>query len=954
MNPDVASVQNTSESLDWSSTAGTATITGVKAGTTYSRHYYYTSQSAANPTNEVFKVTVKPAESVTSLEISGDSSVEQFKSMALTTNADTDVTWTTSDASVATIDDSGKVTGVKQGTVTITAATTTSEGKVLTATHEVTVTASTVSSINAYLFFQNSPTANPDSNETSEWLPSGGRGDLKMNVNIEGAVWSYNPSSEAYNCYNNVSNRVVSWPDGSTGSSWEIKKTSYRAYWTSVFNAWKSTLEKEQGTTVTEDDVEAITLRPYKISYFWRDGSQKEYHLDCKVEVKCKKAITAVFYLQDAGASGFAQYDATNYKLVDGSATVAAPATAPVDIKTKDGITYYKFMGWYTDEACTQSVSFPDTVTSNVSYYAKYVPMDQTIKVNYYLEGTTTSVAPSKTISQLAKGQTVTESAIDVAGYELVSEKTKTAVAGTDDEINFYYKASEVGYTVEYYWNGDKVSPIETDSSARGTVGQTVTVNPKTIDGYTAVSDDLQSITLDNDASKNVIKFYYRKNVELTANSDSVTYDGKEHSVSGFTGAPEGADFSSITVGATGTDAGDYSAKFADGTVGTVDKTDSYIVTKANDGKLTINKRAVTVTANSKSKKYDGSALTDSGWSITPGSFVDGEGFESVTVEGSQLYVGSSENKITGCKVNGSTDEKNYAFTFAAGTLTVTDGSDTDPVKPTEVVTKTHSGTAFTLGDTVTFTITAKNIYDTAKTMLFFEIQGVTITGESEFENVQPGETVSTTATHTITEDDVLAGKFVNKAMVSFSYGKSYEATDTVTTEVAKKSLASVKTVTSKPIDGKAYRLGETVTFEVKVTNNGNQALTAVKVVDQLAGAKLAAGESATIEKLEPGESATLHYSYTIQESDLGHSFKNVVTATADDGTTTTTESETVPVADAEKKSEEKKSEDTKKSGDEKSATPKTGDALLASEAIAAIAGTGVLGVVASRIRRKK
>ncbi|MDO4848629.1 MAG: Cna B-type domain-containing protein [Coriobacteriia bacterium] len=37
-----------------------------------------------------------------------------------------------------------------------------------------------------------------------------------------------------------------------------------------------------------------------------------------------------------------------------------------------------------------------------------------------------------------------------------------------------------------------------------------------------------------------------------------------------------------------------------------------------------------------------------------------------------------------------------------------------------------------------------------------------------------------------------------------------------------------------------------------------------------------------------------------------------------------------------------------------KGATPKTGDALLASEAIAAIAGTGILGVAASRIRRKK
>ena len=97
---------------------------------------------------------------------------------------------------------------------------------------------------------------------------------------------------------------------------------------------------------------------------------------------------------------------------------------------------------------------------------------------------------------------------------------------------------------------------------------------------------------------------------------------------------------------------------------------------------LKVTPAKVTVTANSKSKKYDGSALTDNGYSITSGSFVAGEGFESVTVEGSQTYVGSSENKITGHMVNANTKEGNYKFTFLAGTLTVTDGSGTDPVDP--------------------------------------------------------------------------------------------------------------------------------------------------------------------------------------------------------------------------------------------------------------------------------
>ena len=184
--------------------------------------------------------------------------------------------------------------------------------------------------------------------------------------------------------------------------------------------------------------------------------------------------------------------------------------------------------------------------------------------------------------------------------------------------VEFYYKDMgpvKRNYTVNHYWMGEQNKPIQTETK-EADLGSTVTKSPIKIDGYTPVSDASQSITITE--GTNVINFYYYKNVELEANSKTVPYNGQEQSVSGFTGAPEDADFSAITVGAKGTDVGEYPAEFADGTVDTVDGTEKYIVTKATDGQLVItpntDKVTVTITENSGSVKYDGNEHTVTGY----------------------------------------------------------------------------------------------------------------------------------------------------------------------------------------------------------------------------------------------------------------------------------------------------------------------------------------------------
>ena len=89
-------------------------------------------------------------------------------------------------------------------------------------------------------------------------------------------------------------------------------------------------------------------------------------------------------------------------------------------------------------------------------------------------------------------------------------------------------------------------------------------------------------------------------------------------------------------------------------------------------GTLTVTPVAIELTANSAAKAYDGTPLTDRGYTISSGSFVGEEGLAGVTVEGSQTAVGSSANTITGHKLKSNTLAKNYTITYKPGTLTVT------------------------------------------------------------------------------------------------------------------------------------------------------------------------------------------------------------------------------------------------------------------------------------------
>ena len=331
----------------------------------------------------------------------------------------------------------------------------------------------------------------------------------------------------------------------------------------------------------------------------------------------------------------------------------------------------------------------------------------------------------------------------------------------------------------------------------------------------------------------------------------------------------------------------------------------------------------LTVSTPSASKVYDGEALAAEG---SVSGFVTGESAPFATT-GSQTLVGSSTNTyaIDWAAEGATAKQSNYVVSEELGVLTVTDGTDDDPVDPSLVINKTHEDGTYALGDTVDFTLTATNVYGEARTMTFVEQEGVEIIGQTVFENVEPGATVSTTARYTVTEADILAGGFTNTATVSFGGGKAFDGKDDVVVEKVENALKVTKTIASAPADGVSFNEGETVSFEVTVTNTGNQTLKDVQVTDKLAGAFLAQGESELIESLAPGTSVTLHYGYTITANDLGKEFRNVAVATAGNGTTGEGETPVIPVAPMSPEPNPDQKPDSKP-GSGKPAIPKTAD----------------------------
>ena len=160
--------------------------------------------------------------------------------------------------------------------------------------------------------------------------------------------------------------------------------------------------------------------------------------------------------------------------------------------------------------------------------------------------------------------------------------------------------------------------------------------------------------------------------------SDTVMYDGKEHSVSGFEGseftfAGETFTVSGLESNASGRNAGTYDV-FITGTAVVTDRNGNDVTpqfdVRCADGSLTILRRKVVLASDSSTSEYTGNPIAAQNVTVGGDGFAEGEGAEYVFT-GKQTIVGISENSFTYTLTEG-TDAGNYDIVTEPGTLNVT------------------------------------------------------------------------------------------------------------------------------------------------------------------------------------------------------------------------------------------------------------------------------------------
>ena len=260
-------------------------------------------------------------------------------------------------------------------------------------------------------------------------------------------------------------------------------------------------------------------------------------------------------------------------------------------------------------------------------------------------------------------------------GYSKVEKRNVTLTSASDEKVydGNALTNNKVTESVDGFAKGEGATYDVTGS-------QTETGSSKNTFTYTlneGTNADNYEITKTEGTLK-VTPVTDKVTVTITGHKASTTYDGEEHTVSGYDVKTSNNLYTeaNFTFGGTAeasrTDAGKTEMGLTSKQFENTSSDFTNVEFVVTDGYSKVNKRTVTLTSASDEKVYDGHALTND--TVTAEGFVEGQG-ATYGVTGSQTDAGESKNTFT-YTLNEGTNADNYEIKKAEGTLKVTPVTD--------------------------------------------------------------------------------------------------------------------------------------------------------------------------------------------------------------------------------------------------------------------------------------
>ena len=429
-------------------------------------------------------------------------------------------------------------------------------------------------------------------------------------------ITGYYPKGEGDSCNQDTYNATVTAATKLKNSANSVYTVCYGAQ-NEIIDCTKETVSNFLKTKIaTSAD----------LAYDANDGDESLKTAFEEIYKSIEKGLSSGFTVTDPMGE-FIQLDKSSIKdataKVNGNTITWTPTTGKVS--ETDGVKTYTYTLTYTVKLDTSANGFVDNkyyATNDVTTLA-FKDGDENITRDFNVPGVK-GTAPRHTVTyefegnypdsvtvpaseQHKAGETVNMPEINAPegwifnGWKYDSNPVTSVEMPAGDITIIGTFTEQKAYTVKYLLKGTDISVKDAVTGIKN-VGDSVSAVAPDLAGYTFAGTDAdknQTITVVSDASKNVITFYYYKNVTLTAEDRIVTYNGQEQTVNtgydvvvkadnGKDFKLSGVEFRGVYASGTGKEVGEYAIDFVGETVGKTDATAKYIVANTVKGTLTI------------------------------------------------------------------------------------------------------------------------------------------------------------------------------------------------------------------------------------------------------------------------------------------------------------------------------------------------------------------------------